>query len=185
MTEWLKGCEICDAGLCAEMDKYIEKHNMSARRAAAALAESAEKITGHALYSADLLRKRYERKAGHLTKRKAGTNVPRKGRPSKLQQKRNKSLDLADRIKKKEKQRMKKKGTEERPEIGEWLKQLNTEMQYLAVRLEAAKTYLEAAWGLEKETKTDFKEYGLRLRDAVLALFPEGEADSLKVVGAN
>jgi hypothetical protein len=70
--DWLKGCEICDAGFCAEMDKFTNEHNMSQRTAAEELAETIEKKLGFQLYSPDALRKRYQRHTGKL-----GRNVPR------------------------------------------------------------------------------------------------------------
>lgn len=58
-VDWLKGCEICSAGLCAEMDKFIEKHNMTERMAAKHLARSAEKVLGILLYNSDQIRSQY------------------------------------------------------------------------------------------------------------------------------
>lgn len=70
--EWLKGCEICDAGFCAEMDKFTNEHNMTQRTAAEELAKAIENRLGFQVYSPDALRKRYQRHTGKL-----GRNVPR------------------------------------------------------------------------------------------------------------
>ena len=70
--EWLKGCEICDAGFCAEMDKFTNEHNMSQRTAAEELAKVIENKLGFQVYSPEALRKRYQRHTGKL-----GRNVPR------------------------------------------------------------------------------------------------------------
>jgi hypothetical protein len=168
MTEWLKDCEICNAGLCSEMDKLTGEHNLSQRTAAAQLAKVVEDRLGYPLYSADTLRKRYQRHTNKL-----GRNVPPAKKTSSPRSKT--PVNLVERIQKKEK--LKKS-----PEIGQWLRGFNEDMHFMAAKLEAAKTYLESPWGLEAEVRTDFVTYGLRLRDAVLALFPEEEEHNQEVI---
>jgi N6-adenosine-specific RNA methylase IME4 len=58
MTEWLKDCEICNAGLCAEMDNYIAC-GMSVNKAAKQLEKDQKKKIGTKLYSAATIRNRY------------------------------------------------------------------------------------------------------------------------------
>ena len=161
MTKWLKDCEICNAGLCEEIDRLIEKDNLSQRTAAAHLAKVVEDRLGYPLYSADTLRKRYQRHTNRL-----GRNDP----PNKTKDKSEENLPP------KTKTTIKKP-----PEIEKRLKQLAEDMRYPTYHLKSAKTYLESIWGLESEVQDDFVKCGLRLKDAVLALFPEKKKHTHKV----
>jgi hypothetical protein len=69
--KWLAGCAICDEGLAEEMKKLIKKHKLSQVTAAKQLAVTIEKLLGYPYYSADALRKRFQRAEGKL----AGQNV--------------------------------------------------------------------------------------------------------------
>jgi len=61
MTEsWLKGCEVCNAGLCKRMNELIES-GLSQRKAAEMLAKEVVDKHGVALYSANALKIRYGR----------------------------------------------------------------------------------------------------------------------------
>jgi len=55
---WIKGCEICNAGLLEEMDRLIEK-GTSAAKASEILASQQEDKIGIELYSAENIRDRY------------------------------------------------------------------------------------------------------------------------------
>lgn len=74
MAEWLKGCEICNAGLCARFDELIDK-GMSQRKAAEVLEGEQEEKIGAVVYPANTLRQRYKR---NKPSKAAGTNVPKK-----------------------------------------------------------------------------------------------------------
>ena len=71
MTEWLKGCEICNAGLCARFDELI-KEGLSQRKAAKHLESEQEKALGAVIYPAETLRTRLKRNKPS----KVGTNIP-------------------------------------------------------------------------------------------------------------
>jgi len=58
-NEWLKDCEICNAGLCTEMDKLINKHRLSEHTAAKQLALTVKERLGFPLYKGSQLRDRY------------------------------------------------------------------------------------------------------------------------------
>ena len=60
MTEssWLKGCEVCNAGLCKRMDELIES-GLSQRKAAQSLEDEQKETLGAVVYSAGALRGRY------------------------------------------------------------------------------------------------------------------------------
>ena len=75
--DWLKGCEICTAGLCATMDKYIDKHNMTERMAAKYLAGSAEKVIGFPLYNPDQIRNQYRYHKGKNKDKVDGIHPPK------------------------------------------------------------------------------------------------------------
>lgn len=60
MTEWLKGCEVCNAGLCARFDELLES-GMSQRKAAKALEREQKQELGAVVYPAETLRRRYWR----------------------------------------------------------------------------------------------------------------------------
>lgn len=68
MTEWLKGCEVCNAGLCARFDELIES-GMSQRKAAKTLEQEQREGLGEVVYPADALRKRYHRNQPEKTGR--------------------------------------------------------------------------------------------------------------------
>ena len=59
-TEWLKGCEICNAGLCARFDELIGQ-GMSQRRAAKELERDQERELGQVVYPWSTLRIRFQR----------------------------------------------------------------------------------------------------------------------------
>jgi N6-adenosine-specific RNA methylase IME4 len=59
MTEWLKGCEICNAGLCARFDELIGR-GLSQRRAARELEKEQQETLGAVVYSAQALRRRHQ-----------------------------------------------------------------------------------------------------------------------------
>ena len=69
--KWLAGCAICNEGLSDEMDKLIDKHNLTQVTAAEMLAEVIEERLGFPIYTPHALRKRYQRQKGKL----AGQNV--------------------------------------------------------------------------------------------------------------
>lgn len=58
MTEWLKGCEICNAGLCTRFDELVES-GMSQRKASVFLEKEQKEKIGDVVYSADALRRRF------------------------------------------------------------------------------------------------------------------------------
>jgi hypothetical protein len=59
MAEWLKGCEVCNAGLCARFDELIGQ-GMSQRQAAKELEKDQEEELGEVVYSAQALRRRLQ-----------------------------------------------------------------------------------------------------------------------------
>lgn len=67
-TEWLKGCEVCNAGLCKKMDALIES-GLSQRKAAKVLVEEQKETLGQVVYSANALRHRY---CDHTNKSRRG-----------------------------------------------------------------------------------------------------------------
>jgi hypothetical protein len=86
--KWLAGCAICNEGLHEQMKKLVKKHKLSQVTAAKQLAEVIEKQIGDPYYSADALRKRYQREerkhAGQndqatKPKDKSGTTAKAKG----------------------------------------------------------------------------------------------------------
>lgn len=74
MTEWLKGCEICNSGLCNRFDELIES-GKSQRSAANILVNEQKKEIGEILYSAPALRKRYADNT--INNKKVVQNVPK------------------------------------------------------------------------------------------------------------
>lgn len=60
MTDWLKGCEVCNAGLCARFDELLES-GKSQREAAAVLVDEQKKELGAVVYPAETLRTRFNR----------------------------------------------------------------------------------------------------------------------------
>ena len=65
MAEWLKGCEVCNAGLCKEMSRLINDEGLSQRKAAQKLVdEQKEKFDGKVLYSVNALKNRYQLHTG-------------------------------------------------------------------------------------------------------------------------
>ena len=58
MVEWLKGCEICDASLIEEVDKFVAL-NMSVKAAARELLKQQKAILGTELYSVSSIENRY------------------------------------------------------------------------------------------------------------------------------
>ena len=59
-AEWLKGCEICNAGLCARFDELIDQ-GMSQRRAAKELEKDQREQLGEVVYPSETLRRRFWR----------------------------------------------------------------------------------------------------------------------------
>jgi len=59
MSEWLKGCEICNAGLCARFDELIGQ-GMSQRQAAKELEKDQREHLGEVVYPAESLRARFK-----------------------------------------------------------------------------------------------------------------------------
>lgn len=74
MTEWLKGCEVCNAGLCARFDE-LQDEGLSIRKASKVLEDEQEQELGTVLYPAETLRKRHAR--NKPTTSKVGTSVPK------------------------------------------------------------------------------------------------------------
>lgn len=72
MSEWLKGCEICNAGLCARFDDLIAG-GMSQRQAARELEREQVREFGAVVYPSDALRMRY----GYHKKDQVEENLPR------------------------------------------------------------------------------------------------------------
>ncbi len=60
MAEWLKGCEICNAGLCARFDELIGQ-GMSQRKAAKELEKDQQEQLGEVVYPSEALRLRFIR----------------------------------------------------------------------------------------------------------------------------
>ena len=58
MAQWLHGCEICNAGLCAEMDALLAS-GLSQRQAAKSLEAIQQRRLGEVVYSSEALRRRY------------------------------------------------------------------------------------------------------------------------------
>lgn len=63
MAEWLKGCEICDAGLCARVDE-LKDQGMSERQASKVLEDDQKDQLGEVVYPWTALRVRYIRIKG-------------------------------------------------------------------------------------------------------------------------
>jgi protein gp37 len=60
MAEWLKGCEVCNAGLCNRFDELIGQ-GLSQRKAAELLEAEQQEILGEIIYSSEALRRRFTR----------------------------------------------------------------------------------------------------------------------------
>jgi len=73
MTEWLKGCEICDGGLCDRFNELIDS-GKSIRSAGRILENEQKKKLNEIIYSAEALRKRYARLTPE--NKKTGRTVP-------------------------------------------------------------------------------------------------------------
>lgn len=58
MADWLKGCEVCNAGLVSEMDRLVDL-DVPVQKAAKILAKQAAKELGNELYSAISIQNRY------------------------------------------------------------------------------------------------------------------------------
>ena len=63
MTEWLKDCEICNAGLCARFDELVSQ-GLSHRRAVKVLENEQKEALGESLYSWKALWGRVKRHRG-------------------------------------------------------------------------------------------------------------------------
>jgi hypothetical protein len=57
-SKWLKGCEICNAGLVAEMDRLVDS-GISVNKAAGILAKEGQRKIGDLVYSQAAIRARY------------------------------------------------------------------------------------------------------------------------------
>ena len=60
MVEWLKDCEICNAGLCVRFNELIES-GMSQRKAAKQMENEQKDAIGKIIYPAESLRQRFQR----------------------------------------------------------------------------------------------------------------------------
>jgi hypothetical protein len=58
MANWLEGCEICNAGLVAEMDTLVDS-GISVRKAAKIMSEEGERKIGDLVYTEAAIRARY------------------------------------------------------------------------------------------------------------------------------
>lgn len=56
---WLKECEICNAGLCAEVDR-LKESGLTENAACKQLVEQQEQILGEVIYSQSSIRNRYQ-----------------------------------------------------------------------------------------------------------------------------
>jgi hypothetical protein len=82
MAKWLQGCEICNAGLCAEMDRLIEV-GFSERKAAQQLVKQQEMSLHTELYSVASILNRYRYYKG--LKKVNQNDSPQKGDSPSLQ----------------------------------------------------------------------------------------------------
>jgi hypothetical protein len=73
MIEWPKGCEICNAGLCARFDELIER-GLGQRQAARELEKEQKEKLGEVIYPASSLRMRF-RDNRPLSGRKSSTST--------------------------------------------------------------------------------------------------------------
>jgi len=55
---WLQGCEICNTGLIAQVDKYVNK-GLSVRKACDLMAKEGERKIGDLVYTSAAIRGRY------------------------------------------------------------------------------------------------------------------------------
>lgn len=58
MAEWLKGCEICNAGLVAQVDKYVDS-GLSVNKACKLMSEEGQRKIGELVYSQTAIMARY------------------------------------------------------------------------------------------------------------------------------
>jgi hypothetical protein len=58
-STWLKGCEVCNAGLINEIDRLVEEGNISVNKASQLVADEGERKLGERLYSSKQLMDRY------------------------------------------------------------------------------------------------------------------------------
>jgi hypothetical protein len=63
MAEWLKECEICNAGLCAEIDR-LKEQGLTERQACRRLVFEQEAELGEVIYSHAAIRSRYRKHSG-------------------------------------------------------------------------------------------------------------------------
>jgi len=71
---WLKGCEVCNAGLCARFDELVS-NGLSQREAAKALEHEQIEQIGVVLYPSETLRTRYKR--NKPSSKKMGSDEPK------------------------------------------------------------------------------------------------------------
>jgi hypothetical protein len=80
MAKWLKGCEVCDAGLTEEMNEQIDK-GLTQRAASKELVKQQEKELGMVLYTENAIRQRYRY---HTGKKEPGQIDPPKKKKLKM-----------------------------------------------------------------------------------------------------
>jgi hypothetical protein len=66
---WLKDCEICNAGLTAEMDEQIKEKGLGQREAAKELVKQQEQELGYVIYTENAIRQRYRYYKGKKDKK--------------------------------------------------------------------------------------------------------------------
>lgn len=57
--KWLKDCQVCNDGLCSQMNGIMEKQKISENNAATVLADMVERQVGYPIYTAKQLRDRF------------------------------------------------------------------------------------------------------------------------------
>jgi hypothetical protein len=75
MTEWLKGCEVCNTGLCNRFNELIQS-GLSQRQAAERMEKEQQEQIGNVVYSADALRQRYQFHTGKSSAPDSGRVSP-------------------------------------------------------------------------------------------------------------
>jgi hypothetical protein len=87
MTEWLKGCEVCNAGLCARFDELIESGE-GYREAARLLQDEQKEKLGEIVYSESSLLNRYYRNKPEVFRNGTGQDLgEKKQKPQKTGEK--------------------------------------------------------------------------------------------------
>lgn len=70
MGSWLKGCEICNAGLITEVDRLVESGGMSVRKACDLMAKEGKRKIGDMVYTSAAIRGRYIHYKGLVERKK-------------------------------------------------------------------------------------------------------------------